>query len=45
MKIGWKLLIVWVIAYRLSSSGFAINLPLVGDRPPPPPKKEGIVIS
>ena len=31
MKFGWKLLIVWVISYGLSFSGFAINLSLVGD--------------
>ena len=36
MKFGWKLLILWVISYGLSFSGFAINLSLVGD----PPKNE-----
>ena len=38
MKFGWKLLILWVISYGLSFSGFAINLSLVGD-----PPKNGIV--
>ena len=38
MKFDWKLLILWVISYGLSFSGFAINLSLVGD-----PPKNGIV--
>ena len=33
MKFGWKLLILWVISYGLSFSGFAINLSLVGGSP------------
>ena len=38
MKFGWKLLILWVIFYGLSFSGFTINLSLVGG-----PPKNGIV--
>ena len=30
IKFGWKLLILWVISYGLSFSGFAINFSLVG---------------
>ena len=40
MKFGWKFLILWVISYGLSFSGFAIKLSLVGDPPPPPPPKK-----